>query len=108
MLEITPASTAEDPNPAPIRLAESGYITQYLFEHFGHRKPGLVPPRWKAGREGKVGGETEAYARFWYLLHYVEGSFFPVIVQFLLINGKHFSLPLSTNSLPVLLCHMRS
>ncbi|KAK1493281.1 glutathione S-transferase [Colletotrichum tamarilloi] len=86
VLEITPESTDEDPSPAPIRLAESGYITQYLVEHFGHRKPGLVPPRWKAGREGKVGGETEAYARFWYLLHYVEGSFFPVIVQFLLIN----------------------
>ncbi|KAK1546213.1 glutathione S-transferase [Colletotrichum paranaense] len=86
VLEITPESTDEDPSPAPIRLAESGYITQYLVEHFGHRKPGLVPSRWKAGREGKVGGETEAYARFWYLLHYVEGSFFPVIVQFLLIN----------------------
>lgn len=86
VLEITPAPSDEEPNPAPIRLAESGYITQYLVEHFGHRKPGLVPPRWKTGREGKVGGETEAYTRFWYLLHYVEGSFFPVIVQFILIN----------------------
>ncbi|KAJ0296067.1 hypothetical protein COL516b_011919 [Colletotrichum fioriniae] len=55
VLEITPAPSDEEPNPAPIRLAESGYITQYLVEHFGHRKPGLVPPRWKTGREGKVG-----------------------------------------------------
>ncbi|KAJ3940431.1 bifunctional glutathione transferase/peroxidase [Colletotrichum fioriniae] len=55
VLEITPASSDEEPSPAPIRLAESGYITQYLVEHFGHRKPSLVPPRWKPGREGKVG-----------------------------------------------------
>ncbi|KXH42364.1 glutathione S-transferase domain-containing protein, partial [Colletotrichum salicis] len=88
VLEITPTPTPsdDDPSPAPIRLAESGYITQYLVEHFGDRKPGLAPPRWRPGREGKVGGETEAYARFWYLLHYVEESFFPVLVQFILIN----------------------
>ncbi|TKW48331.1 Glutathione S-transferase 3, partial [Colletotrichum tanaceti] len=83
----TPATTAPAP---PIRLAESGYITQYLVDHFGHRSPGLVPPRWKPGQEGRVGGETEAYVRFQYLLHYVEGSFFPVIVQYLLISGMSF------------------
>ncbi|KAK1979827.1 glutathione S-transferase [Colletotrichum cereale] len=58
----------------------------FLAEHFGHRSPGLVPPRWRPGQEGRVGGETEAFARFQYLLHYVEGSFFPVIVQYLLFN----------------------
>ncbi|OLN97872.1 Glutathione S-transferase 1-like protein 2 [Colletotrichum chlorophyti] len=82
VLEITPLQDGA----APIKLAESGYITQYLVDHFGHRNPGLVPPRWKAGQEGKVGGETEAYARFQYLLHYVEGSFFPVIVQYILLS----------------------
>ncbi|WQF86354.1 Putative glutathione S-transferase, Thioredoxin-like superfamily, glutathione transferase family [Colletotrichum destructivum] len=91
VLEITPAADpARTSTPAaaapPIRLAESGYITQYLVDHFGHRSPGLVPPRWKPGQEGRIGGETEAYARFQYLLHYVEGSFFPVIVQYLLIS----------------------
>ncbi|OHE96328.1 glutathione S-transferase [Colletotrichum orchidophilum] len=88
VLEITP-TPSDDPGAEPeqpILLAESGYITQYLVEHFAHRKPSLVPPRWKPGREGKVGGETQAYARFWYLLHYIEGSFLPIIVQFLLIN----------------------
>ncbi|TQN69972.1 Glutathione S-transferase 1, partial [Colletotrichum shisoi] len=91
VLEITPAADpAGTSTPAavapPIRLAESGYITQYLVDHFGHRSPGLVPPRWKPGREGRISGETEAYARFQYLLHYVEGSFFPVVVQNLLIS----------------------
>ncbi|OBR10795.1 Glutathione S-transferase [Colletotrichum higginsianum IMI 349063] len=92
VLEITPAadpagtSTPATAAAPPIRLAESGYITQYLVDHFGHRSPGLVPPRWKPGQEGRIGGETEAYARFQYLLHYVEGSFFPVIVQYLLIS----------------------
>ncbi|EFQ34638.1 glutathione S-transferase domain-containing protein [Colletotrichum graminicola] len=96
ILEITPlTSSAVDPagttsasgvEPKPIQLAESGYITQYLVDHFGHRNQGLVPPRWKPGQEGRVGGETEAFARFQYLLHYVEGSFFPVIVQYLLFN----------------------
>ncbi|GKT49578.1 glutathione S-transferase 1 [Colletotrichum spaethianum] len=90
ILELTPPASAADPagtpGPEPIRLAESGYITQYLVDHFGHRSPGLVPPRWKPGQEGRVGGETEAFSRFQYLLHYVEGSFFPVIVQFLLID----------------------
>ncbi|WYZ35765.1 hypothetical protein EsH8_X_000412 [Colletotrichum jinshuiense] len=82
VLEITPAGGAAP----PLRLAESGYITQYLADHFGHRRPGLVPPRWREGHEGRVGGETEAYARYQYLLHYVEGSFFPLLVQFILIN----------------------
>ncbi|KAK1580720.1 glutathione S-transferase domain-containing protein [Colletotrichum navitas] len=92
VLEITPlaSSTADlagtTSAPEPIRLAESGYITQYLVDHFGHRSPGLVPPRWRPGQEGRVGGETVAFSRFQYLLHYIEGSFFPVIVQFLLFN----------------------
>ncbi|KZL65792.1 glutathione S-transferase [Colletotrichum tofieldiae] len=101
VLEITPSASAADPagtpGPGPIRLAESGYITQYLVDHFGHRNPALVPPRWKPGQEGRVGGETEAFSRFQYLLHYVEGSFFPVIVQFILINV------LKSNNVPFLI-----
>ncbi|KAK2007453.1 glutathione S-transferase domain-containing protein [Colletotrichum eremochloae] len=106
ILEITPfASSAADPaattpgggGPEPIRLAESGYITQYVVDHFGHRNPSLVPPRWRPGQEGRVGGETEAFSRFQYLLHYVEGSFFPVIVQYLLFNV------LKSNNVPFLI-----
>ncbi|KAK1962066.1 glutathione S-transferase [Colletotrichum sublineola] len=75
----------------------AGYITQYVVDHFGHRNPSLVPPRWRPGQEGRVGGETEAFSRFQYLLHYVEGSFFPVIVQYLLFNV------LKSNNVPFLI-----
>lgn len=85
VLEITPPNGGE-----PIKLAESGYITQYLVDHFGQNKPSLVPRKWKDGQEGKVGGETEAYARFQYLLHYVEGTFFPTLVQYLLFSSMPF------------------
>ncbi|TEA16126.1 Biotin--protein ligase [Colletotrichum sidae] len=81
VLEITPADGGE-----AIKLAESGYITQYLLEFFGRNKPSLIPARWKEGKEGQVGSETAAYARFQYLLHYVEGSFFPNLVQYLLLS----------------------
>ncbi|KAL0934042.1 glutathione S-transferase [Colletotrichum truncatum] len=82
VLEITPAAAGA----APIRLAESGHITQYLLEHFGRNKPSLIPEKWRDGHEGEVGGETEAYARFSYLMHYVEGSFFANLSQYLLVN----------------------
>ncbi|KAF6816363.1 putative glutathione s-transferase [Colletotrichum sojae] len=81
VLEITPAGGQQ-----PVRLAESGYITQYLVEHFSQNKPSLVPKKWKDGQEGRVGGETEAYARFQYILHYVEGSFLPNLVQYLILS----------------------
>ncbi|KAK2739320.1 glutathione s-transferase [Colletotrichum kahawae] len=92
VLEITPPNGGE-----PIKLAESGYITQYLVDHFGQNKPSLVPQKWKDGQEGKVGGETEAYARFQYLLHYVEGSFSPTLVQYLLFSA------LKSNNVPFLI-----
>ncbi|KAH0424642.1 glutathione S-transferase domain-containing protein [Colletotrichum camelliae] len=75
VLEITPPNGGE-----PIKLAESGYITQ-------------------SGRTARraIGGETEAYARFQYLLHYVEGSFFPTLVQYLLFSA------LKSNNVPFLI-----
>ncbi|KAF9873314.1 glutathione S-transferase domain-containing protein [Colletotrichum karsti] len=96
ILEITPVSRAGEEQQQPITLAESGYITQYLVDHFGQNKPSLVPQRWKEGREGEVGGETVAFARFQYLLHYVEGSFFSNLVQYLLISA------LKSNNVPFL------
>lgn len=57
-------------------LAESGFIMQYLCEHFGKGKS-LVPKRWKDGQEGQLGGETEEWMRFQYTLYYSEGSFMP-------------------------------
>jgi len=58
----------------PIILAESGFIVQYLSEHFPSARR-LFPTRWKEGREGTVGGETEEWMRYQYLMYYAEGSF---------------------------------
>lgn len=70
-------------------LAESGFIFQYLCDHFAQNK-NLVPKRWKDGQEGKVLGETEAWMRYQYLLYYAEGSFMPNLVQYIVISGKVF------------------
>jgi len=58
----------------PIVLAESGFIVQYLSEHFPSARR-LFPTRWKESREGTVGGETEEWMRYQYLMYYAEGSF---------------------------------
>ncbi|KAK1750783.1 hypothetical protein QBC47DRAFT_393546 [Echria macrotheca] len=66
----------------PLVLAESAFIIQYLSEHFTHAR-NLVPRRWRDGQEGKIGGETEAWMRYQYLLYYMEGSFmFPQLIYF--------------------------
>ncbi|KAI1326076.1 hypothetical protein F5Y16DRAFT_376329 [Xylariaceae sp. FL0255] len=69
LVTITPVGASE-----PLVLAESGFITQYLCEHFGGDTT-MMPKKWKDGQEGKVGGETEAWLRWQYLLHFIEGSF---------------------------------
>jgi glutathione S-transferase len=71
----------------PLVLAESGFITQYLVEHSPEGKR-LMPTKWKEGMEGKFGGETEEWMRYQYYLHYVEGSFMPVLILSLFIGGK--------------------
>lgn len=80
VVEVTPPNGGD-----PIRLAESGFIVQYLTDHFpaGAR---LVPTRWKPGRENTVGGETDAWMRYTYLLHYIEGSFLPVLSMTLILS----------------------
>lgn len=67
-------------------VAESGFIVQYLCDHFGQGKT-LVPKRWKDGQEGKLGGETEEWLRYQYILYYSEGSFMPNLVLYLVISG---------------------
>ncbi|KAJ6589980.1 glutathione S-transferase-like protein [Mycena vulgaris] len=59
-------------------IAESGLIVEYLCEHFA--KPGsqLIPDKWKPGLEGQVDGETEAFMRYRYYMHYCEGSLMTV------------------------------
>ena len=68
----------------PITLAESGFMTEYLIDHYG---PQLAPKRYKDGQEGQVGGETESWLRYRYFTHYAEGSFMPYLVMMLLSNG---------------------
>ncbi|KXH67578.1 pentatricopeptide repeat domain-containing protein [Colletotrichum salicis] len=81
VIEIFPTGSGES-----IKLAESGYMTQYLCEHFG-QNTNLIPKKWKDGQEGKIGGETEEYSRCQYLLHYIEGSLLPVLTLSLVIGA---------------------
>lgn len=86
MLEVT----GPGPDAKPILLAESGLITQYLCEHFPAGRERLTPKRWKDGQEGQVGGETEAWLRWAYYLHYNEGSFMPLLVLVVILSRGCF------------------
>lgn len=81
VVSVTPPGEGAE----PIVLAESGYITQYLCEHLPEGKR-LVPKRWKEGKEGVIGGETDEYLRYEYYLHYVEGTLMPILVMALIIG----------------------
>ncbi|KAI1110766.1 hypothetical protein F5Y14DRAFT_342534 [Nemania sp. NC0429] len=81
LVSITPPG----PSSEPIVLAESGFITQYLSEHFGQETT-MVPKRWKDGQEGKVGGETEDWLRWQYMLHFVEGTFLSTLLRGVVIS----------------------
>ncbi|OTB17937.1 hypothetical protein K445DRAFT_20403 [Daldinia sp. EC12] len=81
VISITPAGSSE-----PLVLAESGFITQYLSEHFSQGTT-LMPKRWKDGQEGKVGGETEQWLRWQYLLHYVEGSLMSMLILAMVLGA---------------------
>ncbi len=82
VLSVTPPGASE-----PIVLAESGFIIQYLCDHWG-QGTSLVPKRWKDGQEGKVGGDTEEWMRYQYLLYYVEGSLMPYIWLYMIFSGR--------------------
>lgn len=68
----------------PLVLAESGLIIEYLVEHYGKW---LAPNRYREGKEGQVGGESEEWMRYRYYIHYNEGSLMPFFVIALLLNG---------------------
>jgi len=73
-------------------LVESGFITQYLCEHFSTDENRLVPKRYAPGNEGKAGGETEAWMRYQHLLHYAEGSLMPPLLLALILSSMYPSL----------------
>ncbi|KAI9838048.1 MAG: hypothetical protein M1819_006202 [Sarea resinae] len=76
----SPIISVESPaTTKPVVLAESGLITEYISEYFG---PWLIPRKYQEGKEGQIGGETEAFLRYRYYMHYAEGS----LMSFLLIT----------------------
>ncbi|KAI8947346.1 hypothetical protein F4801DRAFT_561185 [Xylaria longipes] len=81
LVSVTPPGSSSQ----PIVLAESGFITQYLSEHFGQETT-MMPKRWKDGQEGQAGGETEEWLRWQYLLHFVEGSFLSTLMMAVVIR----------------------
>ncbi|KAL4954874.1 hypothetical protein BDW69DRAFT_183117 [Aspergillus filifer] len=62
----------------PVVIAESGMVVEYICDHFGGEK--LIPKRYREGKEGVVGGETESWLRYRYYMHFSEGSLMPFMV----------------------------
>ncbi len=81
VVSITPSNGAE-----PVILAESGFIVQYLSEHFG-KDTTIIPKRYREGQEGKAGGETEAWMRWQYYLHFAEGSMMSTFLIGMVLNA---------------------
>lgn len=72
----------------PLILAESGFIVQYLCDHFAQNSD-LVPKRYRdSSHEGIVGGETDEWMRYQYFLHYAEGSLMPQLLVGLILSSE--------------------
>lgn len=71
----------------PLVIAESALIVEYLLDHFGNGSS-LLPKRYKEGQDGQIGGETEEWLRYRYLMHYAEGSLMPFMVLGLVVGRK--------------------
>ncbi|KAH8890901.1 hypothetical protein GQ53DRAFT_782177 [Thozetella sp. PMI_491] len=83
----SPTITIELPGAKePLVLAESAFIVQYFLDHFANGQP-LQPKRWKNGQEGKLGGETEEWMRYQYIMYYSEGSFMTTAFLQFVLNG---------------------
>jgi glutathione S-transferase len=67
-----------------LAIAESALVVEYLSEHFS---PWLISTKWKAGCEGKAGGETEEYMRYRYFMHDCEGSLLPLLLVSILSDN---------------------
>ncbi|KAL1858206.1 hypothetical protein VTK73DRAFT_7904 [Phialemonium thermophilum] len=98
LVGITPVGSERE-----VILAESGFIVQYLAEHFGRGKP-LLPTRYQEGKDGEAGGETEEWLRYQYLLYYAEGSLMPYnTVSLILSIFKSNKIPLPIRPIASLL-----
>ena len=93
MVGITLPDPADPSKQKQLVLAESGFIAQYLTEHFGCGTS-LSPKRYLDGHEGQLGAETDEWMRYQYFLHYAEGSLMPPILVGLILSSES-NLPLS-------------
>lgn len=80
LISVTPAGSDK-----PTVIAETGFIAQYLSEHWA-KGTTLMPKKWKDGQEDTVGGETEEWMRWMYFLHYNEGSLMPVLILMMVLG----------------------
>lgn len=68
----------------PIVLAESAAIVEYFCDYYGSW---LVPRRYPEGKDGQIGGETEAWLRHRRFMHYAEGSIMPLMLLGVIVNS---------------------
>ncbi|KIW19279.1 hypothetical protein PV08_03573 [Exophiala spinifera] len=78
VVEIFPPDSTK-----PIVLAESAAIVEYFCDYYGRW---LVPPRYPDGKDGQIGGETEAWLRYRRFMHYAEGSIMPLMLLGVIVN----------------------
>ena len=91
LVKVTIPDSAEPGTQKELVLAESGFIAQYLADHFGQH---LLPKRYREGQEGRPGGETEEWMRCQYFLHYAEGSLHPHLLVHIILMSSSFPNPL--------------
>ncbi|PKX99622.1 glutathione S-transferase [Aspergillus novofumigatus IBT 16806] len=90
----SPIVSVEPADASPMVLVESAAIIEYFLDHFSGPNTHLVPQRYRPGREGQVGGETEAWMRYRYFMHYAEGSLMsPIQVQLIMNALKNAPVP---------------
>jgi len=88
----SPVISIESPDTEkPIVIAESGAIVEYLVDYYGKH---MIPDRFKPGKEGKIGGESEEWLRYRFFMHYAEGSLMTILLlTFFVLNIKNASVP---------------
>ncbi|KAI9850933.1 MAG: hypothetical protein M1838_004819 [Thelocarpon superellum] len=79
----SPVISVQAGDAKPLVLAESGFIVEYLTEHFG---PWLQPRQYAEGQERQIGGETEEWLRYRFYMHYAEGSLMALLVVGLIVS----------------------
>lgn len=87
--------------PNKLVIAETACIVEYLCEYWGKD---MVPPRYRPGSEGRVGGESEEWVRYNYFMQYAEGSLMGYLVMVLVAHSMAFSFPPPPSPMPLLPC----